>query len=248
MLPSNRQMWCMPLARLGTYWLQKLPAVSFREILQSCLERRVMGALPAHGTFLYPSRHGYGEVWRRMAAALGDHFVAGCPVVSIDPPNRIVNGEYRYDRLVTSIPWPAWRPWGVLPAEVGAAVDQLVHTAVDVDYLPENEATNAHWTYEPAEDVSYHRLLFRHNFCGGARGCWSETNTQRSGPVRHFRHRNEYAYPVNTLGKPEAMGVINRWAAKNGIIPLGRWGAWEHMNSDVAVELALKTAETVCHA
>lgn len=247
MLPYNRKMWCMPLEQLGSYWLQKLPAVSFREILQSCLERRATGTLPAHGTFLYPAQHGYGEVWRRMAAALGDHFRPSCPVVSLDPVNRIVNGDYHYDRLVTSILWPAWRAWGVLPPEIYAAVQQLVHTSVDVDYLPEDETTSAHWTYEPSEQVSYHRLLSRHNFCAGARGSWTETNVRRSGPARHFRHRNEYAYPVNTLGKPEAMRAIHTWAAKRGITPLGRWGAWEHMNSDVAVELALKTAETVLH-
>jgi hypothetical protein len=238
----------MPLERLGTYWLDKLPEVSFREILQSCLECRAKGALPAHGTFLYPARHGYGEVWRRMAVALGDHFCAGCPVVTLDPLNRTVNGEYRYDRLVTSIPWPAWRTWGVLPPEVETAVDQLVHTAVDVDYLPENETTAAHWTYEPSEEVSFHRLIFRHNFCAGARGCWTETNAIRSGPAGHFRHSNECAYPMSTLGKPEAMRFINGWAREHGITPLGRWGAWEHMNSDVAVGLALDAAASVCRA
>ena len=248
MLPYNRKMWCMPLEKLGTYWLYKLPAVSFRETLQSCLERKPGGALPAHGTFLYPRDHGYGEVWRRMAAALGTHFVANCPVVKIDPVNRVVNGEFKYERLISSIPWPAWRPWGVMPPAVAAAASDLVHTTVDVDYFPENLNSPSHWTYEPLEAVSYHRLLLRHNFCAGARGYWTETNAVRAEVVRHFRHRNEYAYPVNTAGKIEGMTTITNWAAANAILPLGRWGTWEHMNSDVAVDLALKAAESVLHA
>jgi protoporphyrinogen oxidase len=242
MLPYNRKMWCMPLEQLGTYWLYKLPDVSFRETLQSCLERRMGGTLPAHGTFLYPKQHGYGEVWRRIADSLGANFVPDCPVRNIDVVNRVVNGEYHYEQLVTTIPWPLWRAWKVLPAEIDQAVAGLVHTSVDVDYCARNESTPAHWTYEPSEAISYHRLLFRHNFCQGARGYWTETNARRSGPAGEFRHRNEYAYPVNTLGKPGVIALITAWAEANGILPLGRWGTWEHMNSDIAVDLALKAS------
>ena len=245
MLPYNRKMWCMPLEQLGTYWLYKLPDVSFRETLQSCLARAPMGTLPAHGTFLYPKKYGYGEVWRRMADSLGDHLVTNCQIEKIDLVNRVVNGEYTYEQLVTTIPWPAWRIWGVMPQEIDAAVSHLVHTSVDVDYVPQGEATDAHWTYEPSERISYHRALFRQNFFAKARGYWTETNAQRSGPATQFRHRNEFAYPVNTLGKPEAVATIGRWAMANHILPLGRWGTWEHMNSDVAVDLALKAADSI---
>ncbi len=244
MLPYNRKMWCLPLEQLGTYWLYKLPDVSFRETLQSCLARASTGTLPAHGTFLYPKKFGYGEVWRRMAESLGEHFVANYRVNKIDLANRVVNGEYRYDHLVTTIPWPTWRTWGILPPEIDMAVSRLVHTSVDVDYVPQREATDSHWTYEPSEKIPYHRALFRHNFSSGARGYWTETNIQRSGPATQFRHRNEYAYPVNTLGKPEAVATISRWAEANHVLPLGRWGTWEHMNSDVAVDLALKAADS----
>ena len=244
MLPYNRKMWSMALDQLGTYWLYKLPDVSFRETLQSCLERKAGGTLPAHGTFLYPRLYGYGEVWRRMAESLGDRFVANCRVEKIDLTNRVVNGEFKYDRLVTTIPWPNWRTWNVLPAEIDRAVGSLVHTSVDIDYCAQNEATDSHWTYDPSEETSCHRLLFRHNFCPGARGYWTETNASRSGASLAFRHRNEYAYPVNTIGKPEAVATISRWAAANHILPLGRWGTWEHMNSDVAVDLALKAADS----
>jgi len=110
------------------------------------------------------------------------------------------------------------------------------------------QPVNSHWTYEPSESIPYHRLLLRHNFCENARGYWTETNSSRSGPARGFRHRNEFAYPVNTLGKPAAIARIAQWAKAHRILPLGRWGTWEHMNSDVAVDDAMRAAEVAIHA
>ena len=91
----------------------------------------------------------------------------------------------------------------------------------------------------------HHRLLLRSNFCTGSRGYWTETNAARSGEAANFRHRNEFAYPVNTLGKPEAIGAVLKWAAGHSIVGVGRWGKWEHMNSDVAVAEALGVARTL---
>ena len=54
-----------------------------------------------------------------------------------------------------------------------------------------------------------------------------------------FRYRNDFAYPLNTLGKPEAVDTIQSWANSKNILGLGRWGTWEHMNSDVATSLGI---------
>ena len=257
MLPYNRKIWSMDPNALGTYWLYKLPDVSFRDTLQSCLEKKMCGALPAHGTFLYPKAHGYGEVWRRMGDALGERLRLNEPVTSVDPATRTVNGRYRAETLlVNSIPWTVWEQAGALPPEVGAAVGKLVQVPIDVDYVADTLPSDSHWTYDPDENKSFHRILLRANFCPGARGYWTETNSARAigdgssdgagGPG--FRHRNEYAYPVNTLEKPATMKTVTGWAQANGVYPLGRWGQWEHMNSDVAVSLAIKSAQEVLGA
>lgn len=181
-----------------------------------------------------------GAAWRRRWA--GGSSAVG-PVTKIDAVARTVNDRFRYERLITTIPWGVWRAPAPLPAGVGSAIASLVHTSVDVDYVAENRPTRAHWTYEPDERVTPHRRLMRHNFCEGARGHWTETNSARNGPPNGFRHRNEFAYPVNTRGKPAAVAAILAWARAHNITPLGRWGLWEHMNSDVAVEQALVAAE-----
>jgi protoporphyrinogen oxidase len=245
MLPYNRKLWSMDLERLGTYWLHKLPDVSFRETLHSCLDGRPFGSLPAHGTFLYPRAHGYGEVWRRMGKALGDILVTGCPVTSIDLERRIVNGSFQAGTLVSTIPWTAWPGFCAVPAEVRARIEELKQVSIDVDYHPEHLASPAHWSYDPREEVPHHRNLLRQNFCTGARGYWTETNSARAGPAGGFRHRNAFAYPVNTRSKPGAIAAVLDWARAHGVIGAGRWGLWEHMNSDVAVAEAMALAATL---
>lgn len=245
MLPYNRKIWAMDPNELGTYWLYKLPDVSFRETLLSCLEGKPMGALPAHGTFLYPKEYGYGEVWRRMGAALGDALVTGCPLESVDLENRVVNGRWQAETIVTSIPWTSWLGAATLPQAVVEDVRRLRNAPIDVDYVPDTLDSPSHWTYEPDESVSYHRMLLRSNFANNARGYWTETNAERSRPTNGVRFHNEYAYPVNTLGKPEAVARILGWAKGCGIVGMGRWGRWEHMNSDVAVAEALQVARNL---
>jgi protoporphyrinogen oxidase len=243
LLPYNRKIWSMAVSQLGTYWLHKLPNVSFRETLESCLERKPGGSLPAHGRFLYPKKHGYGEVWKRIAAALGDRFRPLTSVHSIDIPTRTVNGQFQADYMVNTIPWTQWPAYSKLPEQVANAIAQLKMVGVDVEYFSSPLSSHAHWIYEPDEAISYHRILLRQNFCTGSRGHWTETNTQRSGTPAGIRFRNEVAYPVNTINKPKAMQLILDWARSQNIIGLGRWGTWEHMNSDVAVDGALQTAE-----
>lgn len=242
MLPYNRKIWSADLDSLGTYWLYKLPNVSFQDTLRSCLEGRPLGSIPAHARFLYPRHHGYGEVWKRMAAALGDRLIVGCQVQSIDLSSRTVNGRWKADTIISTIPWTLWPGLCRMPQEMVAAVSKLRSVAIDVDYRPDDPGSPSHWIYEPDETVPHHRLLLRANFTPGSRGYWTETNAARSGARAGWRHRNEFAYPLNTRDKPQVVEEVLRWAAAHGIVGAGRWGRWEHMNSDIAVAESLDLA------
>jgi protoporphyrinogen oxidase len=243
MLPYNRKIWSMDPNELGTYWLYKLPDVSFRDTLRSCLEGRPFGALPAHGIFLYPKQHGYGEVWRRMGDALGDSLITSCPVEHIDIETRTVNGRWQAETIVSTIPWTLWPKYCELPETVVSAISNLKNASIDVDYHPETLNNPSHWIYEPEENISYHRLLLRSNFVTGARGYWTETNVKRSRETSDTRFRNEFAYPINTQGKLKAVDHVLKWARSYGIVGMGRWGRWEHMNSDIAVAEALQMVD-----
>lgn len=245
MLPYNRKIWSMDPNELGTYWLYKLPNVSFRETLRSCLEGSAHGALPAHGIFLYPKSFGYGEVWRRMGEALGDSLKLDTAVESIDLEARIVNGEWSADTIVNTIPWTLWNGFCSIPEDIAAHIAKLRNAPIDVDYHAETLDNPSHWIYEPSEDIPHHRLLLRANFAKGSRGYWTETNSARAVEPGEWRHRNEFAYPINTLGKPEAVASICEWAERHGVVGAGRWGKWEHMNSDVAVAEGLVLAKSL---
>ncbi len=242
MLPYNRKIWSVDLDNLGVYWLHKLPDVSYEQTLQSCREKKPAGTVPAHGTFLYPKAFGYGEVWRRMGEKLGESLCLGTKVTSVDVQTGIVNERFRGKRIINTIPWPLWPELATLPEEVGDAVGRLRHTSVDVDYVSRNETSDAHWIYVPDENVPYHRLLCRSNFIAAACGCWTETNSVRSGPPGEWRHHNTFAYPLNTIEKPADIEMVLAWARTKEIYGLGRWGEWEYMNSDVAVAHALDLA------
>ena len=56
---------------------------------------------------------------------------------------------------------------------------------------------------------------------------------------------NQYAYPLNTLQKPEVMRRLLNWSKVQGVIGLGRWGEHQHYNSDVTVDLAMKLVDEI---
>jgi UDP-galactopyranose mutase len=90
--------------------------------------------------------------------------------------------------------------------------------------------------------------LYRHNFSKDARGFWQESNSRLTPPGQNIINHNQYAYPVNTRRKPRLIENILDWAKSRSIIGLGRWGEWEHMNSDVAIEKSLTLAESLAGA
>ena len=58
-----------------------------------------------------------------------------------------------------------------------------------------------------------------------------------------YRYLNEYAYPLNTIEKPQIMERLLTFAGSKQIYGLGRWGEHNHYNSDVTVERAMNLAE-----
>lgn len=243
MLPYNRKIFSCNLDDLGTYWLYKLPDVSFREVLTSCLRHEPFGTLPGHAEFYYPKRSGYGEVFLRIADALKGKIVYRTPVRTLDWETLTVNREIQAEQIVNTVPWPEFA--ASLPEEIAKEVGNLRYTSVDIDYFARKNRTDSHWTYFADPELSYHRILHRENFAPGTRGFWTETNSTRAAAPGDYHYRNPYAYPLNTIRKPEQIGRILKWAASHRIIGLGRWGEWEHMNSDVAMEKGMKLAESL---
>lgn len=254
MIPYNQKMFGGELDQLGTYWLEKLPNVSFEETLRSCLEKRAYGTQPGHAQFYYPKAFGYGELWRRMGEKLGDHLRCEACVETLDMGTetkkvKTTDGsEYKADIVINTIPWTTFREIRGMPAEIMESIGKLKHSAIETRYYDEEPDTEAQWVYYPDPELAYHRILVRSSFCAGGRGYWTETNAERVSLLPdtardHFHYMNEYAYPLNTIEKPQIMEKLLKWCREKKVIGLGRWGEWQHYNSDTTVEKAMKLAE-----
>lgn len=245
MIPYNQKMFGDELNQLGTYWLNKLPDVSFEDVLRSCLEHKAHAKQPGHASFYYPKKYGYGEVWARMADKLSSRLILNSSVVSIDFDEHSVvtsdGSKYQADVIVSTIPWSVFKTIKGMPDDLRSDVDKLKHTGVVISYCPRRLDTTAHWIYEPDPDKYYHRILVRHNFCKDSNGYWTETRKDRfNDDGASFSYLNEYAYPLNTIDKPDIMRNIITFANSKGVYPLGRWGEHEHYNSDLVVERAMR--------
>lgn len=244
MIPYNKKIWSMDLDRLGTYWLDKLPNVSFEETLLSCLEHKSYGSLPGHAQFYYPKKYGYGELWLRMAEAIKDNIEYEVNVNEIDFSNNIVNHKYKAEIIINTIPWTTFTTIDGANQMFIDNLGKLEYTSVVTKYYEESINTDASWAYFPDQELEYHRIMYRTTFCPNSKGYWTETNLKRCDlQDDHWHYINEYAYPVSTIEKPQAIQAILEFARSKRVYGLGRWGEWQHYNSDLTVELAMKFAE-----
>ncbi len=244
MLPYNSKMFGGELDTLGTYWLNKLPNVSFEETLYSCLNRKPYGTQPGHAQFYYPKKYGYGEVWRRMGEALEEHLLYHKKVEKLDTEQRIVTcsdkTSYQAKVIVTTIPWTSITTFENTDTQIVESIGDLKSTGTEIRYVPKQLETKAHWIYVPDAEISYHRILVRHNFCPGSKGYWLETNADRVEGKPGTAFLNAYTYPLNTIQKPGIMKNLLNYMGARGIRGLGRWGEHEHYNSDATVERAME--------
>lgn len=249
MLPYNQKMFADDLDHLGTYWLEKLPNVSYEETLRSCLNHRPYGEQPGHASFYYPVKYGYGEVWLRMAGSIEGHILYEKDVYGINIEKREVLVHpfevYHADNIITTIPWPVFTDISGMPKELVEDLGQLKTSAVEIRYVPEHLETEAHWIYVPAPEIPYHRILIRYNFCQGSKGYWLETRQERTHYYKddNYHYLNQYAYPLNTIGKPGIMEKVLEYTKERHVYGLGRWGEHSHYNSDLVVERAIRLEE-----
>lgn len=250
MIPYNQKMFSKELNQLGTYWLEKLPNVSFEETLLSCLTKKAYGTQPGHAQFYYPKKYGYGELWLRMADAIKDSIEYNKSVKAIDFATKTITtadgNKYQAETIITTIPWMEFEEIIGMPEDIRESIKELKFSSIQTEYFPENLDTPCQWIYYPDPNLPYHRILVRHNFCPNSKGYWTETNSERIGmeePNDNFKYMNQYAYPLNTIRKPEIMRKLLAWSNEHEVIGLGRWGEHQHYNSDVTVDLALKIAE-----
>ena len=251
MIPYNQKMFGRDLNELGTYWLSKLPNVSFEETLLSCLTKKAYGDQPGHARFYYPKKYGYGELWLRMADKISGNIEYEKEVKELNYNTKTVitkdGAQYHAETIITTIPWLEFENVEGMPEDIRNSIGNLKYSSIQTEYYPDNLDTDAHWIYYPNKDLNYHRILVRHNFCENSKGYWTETNSNRIENKKNsqYKYMNYYAYPLNTISKPMIMDKLLAWSKDHQVIGLGRWGEHKHYNSDVVVELAMNYVESI---
>ena len=247
MIPYNQKIFGENLNQLGTYWLEKLPNVSYEETKLACQNHCPYGTQPGHAQFYYPKKYGYGELWLRMAETIKENIEYGKAVKKIDFNNKSVitadGDKYHAETIITTIPWMEFDEIVGMSTDIKKSLKELKYSSVQMEYFAERMDTEAQWIYYPNPQLSYHRILVRHNFCPNSRGYWTETNSDRAVETENFHYMNQYAYPLNTISKPEVMRKLLAWSKEQGVIGLGRWGEHQHYNSDVTVDLAMNLVD-----
>jgi len=161
---------------------------------------------------------------------------------------ELVNGEFEGDVIVNTAPWKEYSEIKGLPENLKKNIEDIKYSSIVIDYKPEDLGTKAQWVYYPDPALDYHRILVRSNFCPNSKGYWTETNLTRFKPEKSVEGNyfvNDYAYPLNTIGKNEKMKELLDYLKPKNIYGLGRWGEWQHYNSDVCVDLALKFGDSL---
>lgn len=258
MLPYNTKLFADNLDLLDCKWLDKLPNVSYEDTLASCRDKKAYGMQPGHAKFYYPKKltHGSGELWNRMAKAIEGHIVCSSAVTDID--YRYVqdfgrtlcvlsskSGIYCSPMVINTGFWPEI---SFFEEMMNCYAARLKSVGIVTEYHAEPCKSPAQWIYYPDLALSYHRVLNRSAFLPGARGYWTETRLGRFPSTFQppYSYASKYAYPLNTVNKKETVSKLLMIANCYGIYGLGRWGEWEHYNSDSCMLKAISLADRLC--
>lgn len=164
-------------------------------------------------------------------------------VDKLDCEKTTINDTYSAEYIINTIPWTEFKDISGCHAKIAGYCKELPYTSLEVRYFEEDREDNAHWVFYPDLNLPYHRRFYRNNFIEGGHGGFYETNTERLVPAEGWKYVNQYAYPCNTVKKREMIKAILQEMEKHNIFGVGRWGEWEHFNSDTVVNRVISISK-----
>jgi protoporphyrinogen oxidase len=216
MAPYNLKVWATPSGHMSAGWIaERVSVIDYERVMINVREGRDDLAWGPNNKFVFPARGGTGEIYRRLAARLGERIRYDSEVVQIDAGGRLLHtadGErVPYRALVTTIPLD--RLVGAIaaaPDSLHAAAARLHHNGVfmvGVGYeTPLADAKS--WMYFPAPEVPFYRAT---NFAK-----YSPANVPGSDTGRYSAYMTESAYseqlPVPRQGLEERVEAALRAA------------------------------------
>lgn len=246
MIPYNTKIWGVSPQELDIDWLNKIPRLNLQEIVAACHNQQApSGKMPSHEGFYYPKQGGFQTIFDAIARPIQDHILLNTPAINLAVSGEriIINDSYEAAIVINTVPWTKLH-FEFISTQIRDAIDQLQHNSITVSLHEQTKHQTAHWLYEPDLNLAHHRRFFIHNFAPHSleNGVYFETNRKRwfeSNQALYFHH-NEYAYPIPTLGRAQAIDRVLNDMRDRQIFGLGRWGQWQYFNSDVCIWEAMK--------
>jgi protoporphyrinogen oxidase len=287
MRPYNLKVWAVPLERMSASWIaERVSVVDFRRVLRNVLLGLDDVGWGPNNTFRFPRSGGTGEIYRRLAARLGDRVRFGSELVGLHVRRRrlrFADGTTDgYDRLVSTMPLDRLVELiDDCPREVQEAAAALEHNGVwMVGVGRERPLTDDRsWLYFADSEVPFYRVT---NFAKYAAANVPGSDTSRfssfltetaysaHSPVPRAGLEDsvvaglrttgllepadrvvsthvvdiEYAYPIPTRSRDDALAVVQPWLMERGILSRGRFGAWRYEigNMDHAAKMGIDAA------
>ncbi len=268
MIPYNEKIWAYPLEDMETQWMQgKMPLPEKKEMIRSMLLKDPSERKMPHSTFYYPLRGGIQTMSNALAAPLTIRY--GTPVQRIERKEKgwAVNGEEKFDKVISTIPLPVLPGVMELPPSVCDSISKLRYNSLNT-VLFECPKTDITWLYIPSHAYRSHRVGYQSTLTpyGGpreGRSCGAlEIIGERIEDPAALSQRSdilpealgftkaldseftEYAYVIHDKKYRKSVTEITAYFAQDDSFSLlGRWGTWNYKNMDLCMLDAMKLTE-----
>jgi len=216
LVPYNEKIWKFPLEKMSTLWVERIPQPPVEDIIKSAL------GIPTEGYthqlyFYYPKHGGIQSLARAFEREVAGNIMTNFKVERIKrEDNKWVvsdgNREFKFDRIISTIPLPALlealdAPEHVMKASKGLYYNSLITVGIGVKREKLNDFS---WLYIPDKKILTHRVSFPSNYSphvapNGSSSVLAEI-TYREGDA--ISRMNDEEIAQRTLSDLVDLGVI----------------------------------------
>ncbi len=170
LIPYNEKIWKYPLEKMGTDWVERIPAPPLEDIIKSSLGIETEGY--THQLyFYYPKVGGIEAITKLLEAKVKKHVTMDYDVKKIKHEGAqwfVSNGkvEKSFDKIVSTIPMQKLVGTIDVPKEVKNAANDLKYNSLITVMLGinKNKLNDLSWLYIPDKNVLTHRVSFPSNY------------------------------------------------------------------------------------
>ena len=288
MRPYNTKVWAVEPEHMSATWIaERVSVVDHKRALRNILLGLDDAGWGPNNTFRFPRSGGTGEIYRRVAAGLGEHVRYSAELVSLDTERRVLRfadgSTAEYGALVSTMPLDRLvAAIDDCPDEVREAAAALEHNGVWIVGVGVERALtdDRSWLYFADPAVPFYRVTnfakyAAANVPGGDTSRYSSYMAEISHSERLPREREglersvvdalvstglleegvpiaslhtldiEYAYPIPTRDRDDALRVVQPWLMERDVYSRGRFGSWRYEigNMDHAAKMGIDVAQ-----